>query len=257
MDSSVVMLLLLMTPQSSTSAEDLFAKLDRNADGRVSRDEVSESQQKFFQRALRVADLNEDGSLSPEELNRAVMDPRPVELPGQNMSQRMANFNAEMLDRNRDGRITADEVPGPLKERFEQMLDRVGQKSVDVNQLQAFLRGERPEPASTKASRDDEMMKSKSAGESGNSTSQRSGDQKTRVKADRAKNKRSDETGTSEVFRQLDRNSDGKLADDEIPPRLRQAMRVVDSDRDGDISLSEFAEAAKRRMQNPTRDKIP
>jgi Ca2+-binding EF-hand superfamily protein len=255
MDSSVVMLLLLVTPQTSTKAEDLFAKLDRNADGQVSRDEVSESQQKFFQRALRVADVNEDGLLSPEELNRAVTDPRPVELPGQNMSQRMANFNPEMLDRNRDRRITADEVPGPLKERFEQMLDRVGQKSVDVNQLQAFLRGERPEPARTKAGRDDAMEKSKTTEKS--ETAQRPGDQKTRGKADRAKNKRSDDKGTPDAFRQLDRNSDGKLAGDEIPPRLRQAMRAVDSDGDGEISRSEFAEAAKRRMQNPTRDEIP
>lgn len=188
MDSPVLMLLLLMTPQASTGAEDLFAKLDRNADGRVSRDEISESQQKFFQRALRVADVNEDGSLSPEELTRAVSDPRPVELPGQNMSQRMANFNPETLDRNRDGRITADEVPGPLRERFEQMLERVGQKSVDVRQLQAFLRGERPAPADTKARRDDEMMKTESDRKPGKSKDP--GGPKSRGKADRAKNKR-------------------------------------------------------------------
>jgi Ca2+-binding EF-hand superfamily protein len=255
MDSSLVMLLLLMTPQSSTNADDLFTKLDRDADGQVSRDEISESQQKFFQRALRVADVNEDGSLSSEELNRAVTDPRPVELPGQNMSQRRANFNPEMLDRDRDGRITTEEVPGPLRERFEQMLDRVGQKSVAVDQLEAFLRGERPEPVSTNAGREEEMMNSKSAVKSG--TSPRPGDPKTRGKAERAKNKRSDDMGTPETFRSLDRNTDGKLTGDEIPPRLRQTMRVVDSDRDGDISRSEFAEAAKRRMQNPTRDEIP
>jgi Ca2+-binding EF-hand superfamily protein len=244
-----LLLLLLPTPQASTQAEELFAKLDRNSDGQVSGDEVSKSQQKFFHRALRVADVNEDGSLSRQELNRAVTDPRPVELPGQNPSQRLANLNPEMLDRNRDGRITAEEMPGPLKQRFEQLLDRIGQESVEVSQLQTFLRGERPTPASTKAPRDDEMETSQMAGKS--RIPEPAGDPKRRGKADRAKNQRGNESQNPEAFRQLDRNADGKLTGEEIPPRLRRVVQAVDSDNDGAITHTEFADAAKRRMPNP------
>ena len=85
------------------SAPDLFSKLDKNADGKVSQSEMSGPQQPMFKRALRVADANEDGALNRDEFAKAVSDPKPVELPGANMGDRMASFDVGRLDRNTTG----------------------------------------------------------------------------------------------------------------------------------------------------------
>ena len=144
MNSSVLLLAVSLMSAESVSSTDLFARLDRNQDGRVTRDELNASQLPFFKRALRVADRNEDGALDAAEFAKAVSDPKPIELPGANAAARIGSFDFKTLDRNGDGSISLDEVPDPMKERFEQLLDRIGQKSVPVDRIQGYLRGDRP-----------------------------------------------------------------------------------------------------------------
>lgn len=242
------------SPEGGVSAPDLFAKLDKNSDGKITQSEMTAPQLSMFKRALRVADLNEDGELNKEEFAKAVSDPNPVELPGANMAERMASFDASRLDRNGDGNVSLDEVPGPLRDRFEQLLDRIGEDSVPVDKVQAFLRGERPgaQPVSKESSRaSDEMMDADNArmkkGEpeiEPKSNSGKPGDRKNNP------NRPMENSGPAGIFKQLDRNSDGKLTGNEIPPRMQENMRAADTDKDGSISPSEMQAAFQRRMQN-------
>ncbi|MBL8809025.1 MAG: hypothetical protein JNM43_02510 [Planctomycetaceae bacterium] len=315
-----------------TDDSGLFAQLDRNKDGKVTSNEVAESQQSFFRRALRVADRNEDGALDQNELNAATTDAKPVELPGANMGDRMANFDPKTLDRNGDGMITVEEVPAPLKDRFQTVLDRIGKESVAVDQLQSYLRGERPQQGSADSksanksdakndsdammSMDSEDQDSRIAAlikridangngridrdeqsrfpqlaaildrnrdgrisddeikgadlpqvmprmlEGGDSKKGRNRNDETMNKkgnspeSDAAKRPNANAKGRSgmdnpgEMFGQLDRNADGKLSADEMPPRMKANMESADSDNDGSISQQEFQAALRRRLQN-------
>ena len=157
------LLLLTLSPVPADAASDgLFAKLDRNADAKVTDDELNESQRQFFRRALRVADRNEDGALSEAELSVAVADPKPFELPaigmggGGGMGGRPNGANLKALDRNNDGEISLDEVPPPLKPRFEDALDKAGRKSLPVPDVQRYLSGDRGQ----KSTDDSIMMES-------------------------------------------------------------------------------------------------
>lgn len=157
--NTLLLLSLIALPADAASAHGLFAKLDRNADEKVTSEELTDSQRRFFQRALRVADRNEDGALSEAELTAAIADPKPVELSGMGIGaggRRPNGANLRALDKNGDGEISLDEVPAPLKPRFEPMFERVGKKSLPIADLQGYLGGERGQ----KGADDGEMMES-------------------------------------------------------------------------------------------------
>ena len=275
MISSLLSLAVSAFSPDGMSAADLFAKLDKNSDGKVTQSETTGPQQTLFKRALRVADGNEDGALNKDEFAKAVSDPEPVELPGANMADRMASFDVSRLDRNGDGNVALDEVPEPMRDRFEQLLDRIGQDSVPVDKVQAYLRGERPgsQPTTGKSEemmdadkdrikkdrmkKDDPKVESKStSGKPGadKPSTEQSGARKSgaRKSPDRKKNpNNSMENASPEaMFKQLDRNADGKLTGKEIPPRMQGNMKAADTDNDGSISQSEMQAAFQRRMQN-------
>ena len=275
MISSLLSLAVSAFSPDGVSAADLFAKLDKNSDGKVTQSETTGPQQTMFKRALRVADGNEDGALSKDEFAKAITDPKPVELPGANTADRMASFDVSRLDRNGDGNVSLDEVPGPMRDRFEELLDRIGQDSVPVDKVQAYLRGERPgtQPTTGKSDemmdadkdrmeKDDPKVEPKStSGKIGGdkpstetSGAMKSGARKSadRKSADRKKNPNSsmENASPAAMFKQLDRNSDGKLTGKEIPPRMQENMKAADTDNDGSLSQSELQAAFQRRMQN-------
>ena len=265
MISSLLSLAVSAFSPDGMSAADLFAKLDKNSDGKVTQSEMTGPQQTMFKRALRVADGNEDGALSKDEFAKAVTDPEPVELPGANTADRMASFDVSRLDRNGDGNVSLDEVPGPMRDRFEQLLDRIGQESVPVDKVQAYLRSERPgtQPTTGKSEemmdadkdrmeKDDPKIELKSkSGKPGadKPSTEKSGARKS---ADRRKNPNSpmENASPAAMFKQLDRNSDGRLTGKEIPPRMLENMKAADTDNDGSLSQSELQAAFQRRMQN-------
>jgi Ca2+-binding EF-hand superfamily protein len=251
MISSLLTLAVSTFASEGVSAPDLFAKLDKNSDGKVTQAEMTGPQQSMFKRALRVADLNEDSALSKDEFAKAVSDPRPIELPGANMGERMASFDVSRLDRNGDGNVSLDEVPAPMRERFEQLLDRIGQESVPVDKVQAYLRGERPgtqpsskEPEEMMEADKEKMKKDEPEVEPKNSSPGPSGDRKSK------QGRPMENGGPAAMFKQLDRNSDGKLTGNEIPPRMQENIKAADTDNDGSISQSEMQAAFQRRMQN-------
>ena len=251
MISSLLTLAVSAFTPDGVSAPDLFAKLDKNSDGKVTQAEMTGPQQSMFKRALRVADVDEDSALNKDEFAKAVSDPKPVELPGSNMGERMASFDVGRLDRNGDGNVSLDEVPAPMRGRFEQLLDRIGQESVPVDKVQAYLRGERPGPQpSSKESEEmmeadkESMKKDEPKVEPKDSSPAKAGDRKGKP------GRPMENAGPAAIFKQLDRNSDGKLTGNEIPPRMQESIKAADTDNDGSISQSEMQATFQRRMQN-------
>jgi Ca2+-binding EF-hand superfamily protein len=256
MISSLLTLAVSTFAPEGVAAPDLFAKLDKNSDGKVTQAEMTGPQQSMFKRALRVADLDEDGALNKGEFAKAVSDPKPIELPGANMGERMASFDVSRLDGNGDGNVSLDEVPAPMRDRFQQLLDRIGQESVPVDKVQAYLRGERPgsQPSSKESEEmmeaDKELMKKDEPKvEPKNSSPGKAGDRKGSPNKGKA-GRPMEDASPAAMFKQLDRNSDGKLTGNEIPPRMKENIQAADTDNDGSISQSEMQTAIQRRMQN-------
>ena len=239
MNPMSLLLLVAVLPANATSADALFGKLDQNHDGKVTADEIPASQRSFFKRALRVADRDEDGALTSDELAVALTDPKPVQLPGTNSGNRMAGMDFKQLDKNGDGKLTIDEVPAQGKERFQQLFDRVGQNEIPIDMVARYMAGERPKvdtdrkkPDSKKPSDKSGVMKSDVPEIMSSESKKKSGEPA---------------QGLQTLLRQLDKNRDGKLSKNELPPRMKEYADRMDTDGDGTINAAELAAAMKRR----------
>lgn len=239
MNPMSLLLLVATFPAEANTSAALFGKLDQNHDGKITANEIPESQQSFFRRALRVADHNEDGTLSSEELTVALTDPKPVQLPATNLGNRMAGMDFKQFDKNGDGKLTMDEVPPQGKERFQQLFDRVGQKEIPIDMISRYLAGERPTQAAD--TRKTDAMKASDRSESMKSDLPEIMSSDARMKPDERAQ------GLQTLIRQLDKNRDGKLAREELPPRMKEYADRMDSNDDGIIDVKELAAAIKRR----------
>ena len=128
--------------------EDLFGKLDANKDGFITEGEVEGEGKAKIERLLRTADKDGDKKLSKEEFAAGLKEPEAPRQPlgdtrgagprGGEMRDRLeAAFNR--TDANSDGKISKDEVPEAMRERFGQMLERVGADSANKEQYFRFM----------------------------------------------------------------------------------------------------------------------
>lgn len=105
----------------------IFAQLDANKDGKLTKEEAPERMRENFARM----DADGDGSVTEEEFSKAAAafggrpagDPRQVE-------ELFTRWDA-----NSDGKITKDEVPEPVKEAFARILERLSTDSVTKEQF--------------------------------------------------------------------------------------------------------------------------
>ncbi len=116
---------------------ELFAELDKNSDGKLTGDEISAGQKRFFEHLLRVAGKEKDGTLTKDEFVKGFkpddlkVTPPPNALgaggPGGPFDPRQM---FQRFDRNKDGKLTLDEVPDQARERFKPLFDRLGKKEL-------------------------------------------------------------------------------------------------------------------------------
>lgn len=210
-----------LADDAAPNAEELFRKLDANADGKVTADELTDDQKRYFERALRLGDENGDGALTREEFVKGL---RPAERPQdrdpsreQDSARRSpaernsaANGTEEQfrqLDRDGDGKATLEEIPEGFRERVRPLFQRAGKESLTLEDFRRLR-------ASTPPVR--------------------------------------------EMVRRLDANGDGKLTLEELPERMRERMKAH-FERAGKESLTEeeFSEALLRLWEEQRRQNSP
>ncbi|MBW8883716.1 MAG: EF-hand domain-containing protein [Planctomycetia bacterium] len=224
-------------PLAAQDAADLFSKLDVNKDGYVTPDEVQESQKALYERMLRNADKDGDKKLSREEFVAGLQPDETPKTPlagGQAFGPPGGKAKGdprqffERLDANKDGKLSKDELPEQMRERFAQM-DGNGDGFVSPEEFArgAMAYGKRPPGApATPAS----------------TTPQTAG--QPRPNPAGAPNRQELEA----LFDRTDANSDGKLTKDEIPED-RRGMRAI-LERTGDsITKEQFMRGMLAMMQ--------
>jgi Ca2+-binding EF-hand superfamily protein len=198
--------------------EQLFKTLDKNADGKLTADEVGEDRKRFFDHLLRVADADKNGVLTADEFAKGLKDEPPVQAPPQRGGGEGRGDPAEFfkrLDVNGDDKITVDEVPEPAKRLVEGMLERAG-KGKDGN-----------------LTREDfaKMALNARPGQPG----QPGGEGRPQF------------GNPEEMFTRLDANGDGKITLDEVPDRAKtiveQMLERAGKGKDGSISKEDYLKA--------------
>jgi len=240
----------------------LFDKLDKNRDGTLVAEEIPEEQGRFFERLVRVGDVNDDGKLSRKEFIAALSrDDQPAAGKGSDRRSgsgkrgRGQRFDVDDLferyDRNKDGKLTKEELPEAVRNRFARLFERLGRDSLTREDLARVAGWPQTQPGSD----------------------------------------RGDVERRGLLFDRLDRNKDGRITPGEVPEQSRRLyefllnrlgkkegetitreeylerfqgsdrrrptgpsagsrgplfLRVLDTNRDGRLSKDELARAAER-----------
>ena len=140
------------------SQDGLFAILDRDRDGKLSRRELEAAGS-----ILARLDRDKDGSLSKREIAAVASDKAPSSRPSRERSSRERDSRggissyAKRLDKDNDGKITREEASGPIKERFDR-LDEDGDGILKVEDVEKAFK--RSRSRSSKDSKDSDTRES-------------------------------------------------------------------------------------------------
>lgn len=132
-------------PQTREAA---FADLDKNGDGKLTADEFQGDQLRFFERLLRVAGKEKNGELTKSEFLAALKPEKLKEVGPQNLGiggggmRPDPNQIFQRYDRNKDGKLSRDEIPDQAPPQFKQIFDRLQKQEITREEfLQAFRAG--------------------------------------------------------------------------------------------------------------------
>ena len=130
------------------SPETLFAELDKNGDDKLTADEVPQERLRFFQRLLRVAGKEKNGEFTKPEFFDALKPEVLNEVAPQNLgiggggNRPDPNQIFQRYDRNKDGKLSRDEIPDQVPPPLKQMFERLNKQEITREEfLQAFRAG--------------------------------------------------------------------------------------------------------------------
>ncbi len=162
-------------------------------------------------------DADKDGFLTMQEAGKAG-DKLAEEIKRRQKAAAEEEFKA--LDRDDDKKLTAEEL-GDRKSMLEKG-DKNADKTLDLEEYSAARIVYKAD----------------------------------QVKAAEEKAREINNKTPEEAFKELDKNSDGKIAGDEITERLKRAVTNADTDKDGALSLDEY-KAMREKMAERMKDRKP
>ena len=250
-----------LVPSVSTWAADdirvaderLFVRLDANGDGQLAADELPSNQSRLFARLVRQGDANDDGLLTEDEWNKAIIPSRPAKPIEEKQSSELPGANAARLlllklDADGDGVLTTDEAPSELGRVFDRIVEQYDRNEDGrVNRIELSRGGPRLMGMARQAARrldwnvERELKKfDRQQGEAAMRFSEQPS----------PRQMLGDPKQALALFQQFDSDGDGKLEKDEVPEQVRDRIsrmfRFGDRNRDGVLTEKEFLAAADR-----------
>lgn len=129
-------------------SETFFKTLDKNSDGLLTREELGAEKEALFNRLVTLGDKNEDGKLTREEFLAGV-SPKPVEssAPQRGPQSRPGDRDQfpgpqqmfERLDRDKNGKLTKEEMPEPFRDRFAPIFEKLNKDSLNAEEFSTAL----------------------------------------------------------------------------------------------------------------------
>lgn len=196
----------------------IFAKFDTNKDQKLCIEEFTAGSKKIHARMM--AHMKKAGMQHGGHMRRG----------GPEMAKKMLakmKEKFESADKNKDGKVSADEVPSEHKEHFAKLLEKAdtdGDKAISKEEGKKFA---------------GEMMKkfAQARGKMGD----RKGPNPEMIKKIREK--------MDERFKTADKNGDGKLSKEEAPDRLKSHFDKIDADKDGQLTKEELKKSFEARRK--------
>lgn len=245
----------------------IFDRLDTNKDGKLAKSELPDG---VGERMGRIFDEAGKDELTKEEYGQAMAKMmraggRPGAGPAGEPGRPGGPGFFEQLDKNKDGKISKDEIPEQMKERMAGMFERLGVDSISLEQLsQMRSRGAGDQPPGEGRGR--EMRRDESRPESDAARPERDGERPPMRNDAQARDGRPGEgrpdagpgrpgmgrpgmggpgmggpggPGGFAFMRVLDENKDGRISQGEAL-RVAKLFDELDANKDGELDAREL-----------------
>lgn len=248
---------------------EVFKRLDADGDGRLTIGEAPEQGRRMVAAILERSGKGRDGSLTLQEFEAAVErfnrdspNGRPQDgqrknredASGSNDSDRRSMQRTDgnrpgyggpaflrILDANQDGKLTRDELANAVV-----LIERLDQNKDGALEPRELFGGPRAESMDRPRRESDRNSSNRPRRPESEQAANSSSEPESSTRPQTRQDRRPRNGNAEQIFKQVDRNSDGRISRDEAPDRMKQNFDRLDSNSDGSVSIEELRQAFDR-----------